>query len=271
MQSLLLRVAEPVTDFVDFEGQLRNVLFLHEGALDVHKVQRRCSTVAQSGPRCEGLDAVLVKQLAIQLDGPGPQWFEEHHLGFRVSETSQGRCPPLLHDTAELGLVANQECLVVTLGHDRPLLRIENQRLVAALLPLSDGEHLTHQLDQFTPHRIGFALTHGEGLFEFKDADEDQRFLAGLKVAVDVGARPQDLGGSQGRALEAFHFACFHRAAQRPDVTVEYGKPFRDRILGQPTPQKMGHHFPAALDSLLLEGDQGKQPHQRIEDVSAHG
>ena len=129
-----------MADLVHGQRDFRDVFLLHEGALDVDEVQRGRTGVTQGRAGRKGLGAACIEQLAIELDGAGPHGAKEDNLGFRMPEAGERRAPAGLDDAAELGLVPNHEGLVVPLGHGRPLLGVEDQRLVAPLLPFPDAE-----------------------------------------------------------------------------------------------------------------------------------
>ena len=120
VQGLLFWIMKPMADLVDFQSQLWNVLLLHKGALDVHKVQWRRSRVTQGGTRRKGLCSVGVEWLAIQLDRACSERSHEDHLRLRVSKAGQCSGPAGLDHAAKLWLVTDQKRFVITLRHHGP-------------------------------------------------------------------------------------------------------------------------------------------------------
>ena len=101
---------------------------------------------------------------------------------------------------------------MIPLGHGRPLLGVEDQRLVAPLLPFSDAESIGDQVDEFVAQRISLRLFPADRVFKFEHTQENQCLFTRLQVPVDVGAGAQDFGGSKCGALQAGDLPGFDRA-----------------------------------------------------------
>ena len=139
-----------MADFIDFKRQLLYVFLLHKGALDVHKMEGCSARVAQCGTWSKRLGALWIEGFAIELYGARSKWPDKDDLGFWMPKTGQSSGPTCLDDASKLGLVANEESLVITLGHHGPIGSVEDQRFVATLLPFPNAKYVGDKVGQFS-------------------------------------------------------------------------------------------------------------------------